>query len=132
MPEAHVEIVRASLEAWNGGDWDASMEHYHPEIEWRAGLPDTSRTTFIGHDGVREFWRIWSEIWTSIVMLPDEFVEIGDDVVVAIRFRAAARQGLELDQSIAMVFTLRDGLVIRFRTYSNMDQALAAVEESER
>ena len=53
-------------------------------------------------------------------LIPEEFVDIGDRVVVTVRLRAHGRRsGIEVDARLYDVFTVRDGKIVR------MDQSSA-------
>jgi ketosteroid isomerase-like protein len=66
MSQENVEKVLRSYSAWNRRDFDAVLEIGDPEIEWTmfgtTRFPGTDGT-YHGHDGVREFWRVFIEPW---------------------------------------------------------------------
>ncbi|MGH2983777.1 MAG: nuclear transport factor 2 family protein [Solirubrobacterales bacterium] len=58
---------------------------------------------------------------------PREFIEAGDKVVVIGRTRATARgSGLELDNPIALVWTVRDRKLARTEAFTDRREALEA------
>lgn len=50
---------------------------------------------------------------------PQEFVATGDKVVALGHYTATTPVGGSLDSDFAMVFTLRDGKVVRFQEFSD-------------
>jgi ketosteroid isomerase-like protein len=127
MSEENVHVVRTGIEAWNRRDWDAAMMAFHPEIEWRnAGvLPDVA-DVYRGHEGVRVFWDSWAGSWDDIQLEPEEFIDLGDRVLVLARFRASGRNQIEVNRPIAQLWTMRDGLIVSFQSYWDRAEALAA------
>ena len=122
------ELLRTAFEDWNRGDWDAALRYIDPDVEWRTAaplldLPQLSR----GHNGVRAFWQAWSSSWTNIRMEPEEFIPAGDELLVLVRWRATSQAGIEVDQSVAFCFLIRDERVIRFVSYWQRDAAFDAL-----
>jgi hypothetical protein len=42
MSRANVEIVRKLNSLFNAGDWEAALELFHPEVEFRGANPSPS------------------------------------------------------------------------------------------
>jgi ketosteroid isomerase-like protein len=124
----NVEIVRAGMEAWNRRDFDAVLETLDPAVEWRlsGAVPDVA-DVYHGPEGVRAFWTDWTGSWEDIRNEPEDYIELEDGVLVLVDFRASGRSQIVVDQPVAFHFTLRDGLVIRFQSYWDRDEAFEAV-----
>ncbi len=136
LPEMEVsdqQLVRDALEAWNRGDWDAVLEHCHPDVEWRtaAQLLDLPPVSY-GHDGVREFWRLWTDSWTNIRAEVEEVIPVAGGLLVLIRWRARSTAGVDVDQPVAFHFELRDHKVTRFVSYWERPLAFEALGISAR
>ena len=59
----------------------------------------------------------------------EEFIDVGGRVVVPMRLRARGRgTGLDGEQDLVMVWTLRDGKAVRMDPYPTKEAALAALE----
>jgi ketosteroid isomerase-like protein len=119
------QLVRDALAAWNRGDWDAVLEHIHPDVEWRtsAQLLDLPQVSY-GHEGVREFWRRWTGSWTAIRADVEEVIEVEGGLLVLIRWRArSTTAGMDVDQRVAFHFELRNHVVTRFVSYWDRSQA---------
>ena len=119
----NVARVQRGLDLWNEGEWEAALEDLDPEIEWwTSGAVPGVEDVYRGHEGVRRFWRTWTETWESIRIEVEQIYERGDEVFVYARFIARARDGLEVDQPVAFEFgSGGSGLVTRFRSYWNRD-----------
>jgi ketosteroid isomerase-like protein len=118
-------LVRRGIEAWNARDWDASVAEIHPDIEWRtSGVLPGMDDVYHGHDGVLRFWRDWVESWDELQIDIEDIIErAGEEVLAVVRFRAKGRDGLEIDQPVAFLFTGLDGRLVRFQAYWNRDDA---------
>jgi len=129
MSEENVEKVLRAYEAWNRRDFDAAVEIGDPEIEWTmvgtTRFPGTEGT-YHGHEGVREFWRVFIEPWAEFRIEVEETRAAGDLVVAFVRFHAKARQDLELEAPFVHLLEFRDDKVIRFRSFDDRAEALEA------
>lgn len=114
------------MTAWSRGDTEVALTMFHPEVEWRlAGIFPDFTGTVRGHAGVLEFWRSFTEPWERIAIEPEEFIEVGDRIVVALQFHAEGRSGVHVDMPQAHVCGFRDGLVCEYRSFRSLDEALA-------
>ena len=87
MSQENVEIVRASLEAWNERDMDALRERYAEDVvTWPpTGWPEEG--PFVGRDTVMAQWERMRGLWDEddVEMLADYFgaadrVAVADDL----------------------------------------------------
>ncbi|MEX2196486.1 MAG: nuclear transport factor 2 family protein [Thermoleophilaceae bacterium] len=118
--------------------WDAEvLDHMHahvwdPGIDWRAieGAPDDVGVMH-GRDRLRRYYEEWIELFDAITLEAVEITDVGDHVAARVRVTARSRSGgvpTELDVSI--VYTLRDGRILRGREYARWEEALAAASDS--
>jgi ketosteroid isomerase-like protein len=134
MSQENVELVRDSLKASADGDLDATAEFWDADINWRAieGAPDDVGEMH-GPERLRRYLGELLEIFDNVTIVPEELLDLGDDRVVAV-LRLAGRaklSGLETELRFAVVYTLRDGKIVRGREYIDREQALQAVGLSE-
>src|SRR5207248_11749530 len=84
--------------------------------------------TYHGADGLRRWMDGWGDTMDEIRFEADELIDAGDRVVAVTRLvTRSSTTGIELDQTVAMVWTLRDGLAVRMDPYATREEALAAV-----
>jgi len=116
-------VVERGIRLWNSGDWEAAVRDLDPEVVWRtSGVVPGLEQEYHGHQGVMRFWRSWAEAWDEIRIETEQMIERDDDVLVFARFRARARDGMEVDQPVAFQFTSSEtGLLVRFQAYWNRD-----------
>ena len=126
MSQANIEVIQQSFVVWGEtGEPDWSTTHDDVEVHDHDIL-DAGQ--YRGHDGVRRWLEDWSSAWSEFSMDPEEFIDAGDRVVVFLRMRAKGRgSGLEVERQDAIIFEVRDGMVVRIDYYNNRQQALEAV-----
>jgi ketosteroid isomerase-like protein len=123
MSQENVEIVRRFTEAYRSGDFDAAVENLAPEIHYEVGQELPARQP----DAVLGVWERWEREWETLEILPDEYIDVGDRVVVGIRYRGRGRgSGVEVDDHLFEVHTLRAGKIIRKVEFKRRSEALEA------
>ena len=116
---SNADHVRGLYEAFAKGDVPAVLAALDDNVEWTEADGFPHGGTYIGPDAVVDgvFARIGSE-WDPFVADMKEFLDAGDNVVAIGRYRGTHKPtGGSLDSEAAVVWTLRDGKVIRFRQY---------------
>jgi hypothetical protein len=132
MAETNEELVRQGFEAMRAGDPEALTPFIHPDFEVTtppqlAAEPDTYR----GHEGVRRYFESFYEAMDQISFEAEEFIPIGELVVVRSVLRTRGRTtGIETEQRIALVYELKDGKAYRLSVYGTLDEALAAARSA--
>jgi ketosteroid isomerase-like protein len=75
-----------------------------------------------------------ADLWETLdyVPSPEEFIDLGDDVVVVLRISGrGARSGAAVSQRVAMLFTFEGDRLVRGKSFTSRADALVAagVEE---
>jgi ketosteroid isomerase-like protein len=125
MSQEYVEIVRRFL---NVVDVNEALTYADPGIVWNPieELPTQ------GHDEVRASLAHWKAEWDDYKVMPEEFVDMGDRVVVTVRLRGRGRgSGVEIDALFYDIYTLRDAKIVRMDQFTERSEALEAVGLSE-
>ena len=85
MSQENVEAMRRVYEAMARGDFWAAREVFDPEIEW-SWSPSMSGLTGVGiyHgiEGVEAATHDVFKAWERFRQEAEEFIEVGDDVVI--------------------------------------------------
>jgi ketosteroid isomerase-like protein len=130
--EASVEIVRRIWDAWERGDTDAALALYDPDVE-AAGLAEAVGTkggksdSYRGMEGLRRWMRDFSESFDDFLAQPEEFVDVGDGVVVRVRMSGRGkRSGAPSELVFWNAYKLRNGRVVRLQTYAKEAEAIRA------
>ncbi len=125
----NVALLRATTAAYARGDWEAAAEALHPDIDWdftATDWPDQGRSR--GRDEVLRFFRRFLGAWDDYQVEFEEFIPAGDDVVVFVREGGVGKgSGVRVEHAWTQIWTVRDGRLVRFRGFSDRDEALAAV-----
>ena len=114
MSQENVELLRAVYAEWAKGNFRAGRELLDPEIELYPlqGLPGAA--SYHGRQDSLAYVERWLESWDEYRILPEEFIEAGDQVVVI--YRAVGRgksSGIELDSRLGHIWTILDGSAVR-------------------
>ena len=130
MSQENVEVVRQAFLGFADGGLDAMAEFWDPDINWRAAegaIDDVGEMH--GPVAVRRYIQDWIDTFDDASVVVEELRDVGDDRVLAIqRVKGRAKlSGIETDLRYAVVYTVRDGKVVRGREYLNLDHALEAV-----
>jgi uncharacterized protein len=128
VSEHEVRALRGAYDAFDRGDEAAFLGALAHDIEWR--VPDVLPWggTRHGHDGVRSFFAILGEHVEGGWGTPEEFLDIGERIVVLGRFSGSARAtGVEFETRFAHVWTIRDGFASGFDNYLDTATVLAAL-----
>jgi ketosteroid isomerase-like protein len=124
VSQDNVEIVRRFLLV----DVDEALTYADPDIVWNPIEESPTQ----GHDAVRASLARWKGEWDDYRLMPEEFVERGDRVVVTVRLGGRGRgSGVEIDARFYDVYTLRDGKIVRMDQFTERSEALEAVARSE-
>jgi ketosteroid isomerase-like protein len=132
MSQENVEIVRRSLDAFVREDWPAVLAALDPDVE----VDDTDildADQYEGHEAFFKWLEDWNESWESSRMEDIRVLDGGEGQIVAL-FRQVVRgkgSGIELDRADAMVFEIRNGMIVKLGYYNDQRQALEAAGLSE-
>ncbi len=84
---------------------------------------------FRGIEGMREFWSAYRTDLDDMRVEMEEIRDLGDDVMLYLgtyRWRGPA-SGVEVESRLGMIFTVRDGKIVRSIDYLSHHEALQAV-----
>ncbi len=132
MSEENVEVVRSALASFDRS-LNGVAEFWDPEIDWRAieGAPDDIGV-FKGHEAMRRYYGQWYETFNDIQVETEELLDAGDQVVAMVRAVGRMKgSDANIDMRLGIVFTVRDGLIVRGREYPSRAEALEAAGVSE-
>ena len=128
MSQENVEIVRR---AWQASDVESLFAFYDQAIVWESHYGPISGV-YRGHEGVRQFFREWTEPLETFHARAETFIDAGESVVVGALISARGKaSGVEGEMPQGMVYKLRNGLVTRVDLFESKDKALEAVGLSE-
>jgi ketosteroid isomerase-like protein len=145
MSQGNVEIVRrlyAALDVRRPGSISqvrVPPEHFgeliDPEIEWHGPreFPDLAEAHY-GYEGVTRYLAKIAEVLDDYRMVPERFIDAGDDRVLVFSREGGRGKGSGADietHLTAHLWTLKDGKAVRMQSYWERADALQAVGLSE-
>ena len=130
MSEENVLAVRESYETPGAlfATWAGRMAP-NIEFDFTAAYPD--RPVMRGIEELRRFRE--EGPWADLSFEPEQFVDVDDERVLVL-VKAHARgtgSGAPVELRNAHEFTIRNGVLVRFRVYGDRDEALEAAGLSE-
>lgn len=123
MSQENVEVVRKLFRTLERNEAEALLQLFDEEVEWSP-----VEGNYHGIQGVGAAWTDWMESWDQHRIEPEEFIESGEDRVLAV-IRLTARgegSGMEIDQRFFQVYTVRKGKIVRMVEYVDRAPALEA------
>jgi ketosteroid isomerase-like protein len=130
MSAENVELVREGLEAFNQRDIDWVIAHTTPDCEWYPAVAaGVEGKPFRGHAGMREFFAGLEEVWEEFQLESEEVHDLGDHVLFLGRVHATGASGAMFEQALDGIWEMRDGKIVRGRSYLDREQALKAAAE---
>ena len=126
MSEENLLVVRRAFEAWQRGDTEALIALADPDVE--VHVPDNPETqTWRGRDGALAAMASWTGAFEDYGIEVESLEAEGDRVLAITRQRGRGpASGVEMEQLSPYVMTVRDGRVVRWEIYSDLDEARAA------
>jgi ketosteroid isomerase-like protein len=131
MPGENEKIVRRQFEAFERGGVDAAAAYWHPEIEWRAveGAVD-DLGVLRGKDAMRGYYGDWAETIDDLRGGIEEVLHDSGEHLAAVLYTSGHGRGSSVRMRVryCVVYTIRDGLIVRGREYETPEQALEALQ----
>jgi ketosteroid isomerase-like protein len=127
VSQENVEIVQRYLDHWNETG-DALWAEIDPDAVFVIDPNSFVAGTYRGHEGIRKLFRLTDEVFAQFGYEVDDMVDAGDSVLALGRIRARGLQsGATGTQPSALLFQMRDGLIVAYRSYFDREEALAAI-----
>jgi ketosteroid isomerase-like protein len=128
LSRRNVTLLREAYEGMGRGGIDetAAWELISPEIVIRDRPEAPDPQTYRGHDGVREALETSDESFEEFTLRPVDMIGVGDShVVVVLRMSGRGRgSGVPVEEEIAHLWTVDDGIAVAMQVYSDPQDAL--------
>src|SRR4029077_12692032 len=117
MSQQNVERTRGLVDLFHARDVEAFIACCDPGIEFRTEFDGGG---YQGHDGVRQFFRDFEEVWgAEIVIEPEAYFDLGEHTLVFhMAYGRGSHSGVEVAMPVGHVVRWRDGLLVYFRGYT--------------
>lgn len=128
MSEQNKRVVQGAYASFGRGDIPGVLAALDPNVEWDAVIgadPKTVPTagSHRGVDAVAAFFKALGETMVFDQFEPREFIAEGDQVACIGYYKARVKQtGGVMASTWVMVFTIRNGRIVRFREWTDSAQ----------
>ena len=131
MSRENVEVVERWYVAYNAGDLEGVLALMDPKVTLTsAGMSGVEGSEHVGHGGMRRYFADLWETWEDPRVVVERFIDHGDSVVMLGHTTGRGRlSGIDLEFAVATIVDVRDGLIVRYRTYRDWDEAMALARE---
>ena len=124
---SNTDTLKQGYEAFGRGDLDGATGNFADDIRWEnpeaSQVPNNGVTE--GRDAVKQLFADLANHWESFSIVPDEFIESGDTVVVLSHAEAKGKQtGKEVKLPWVHIWRFSDGKATEVQALT--DTALAA------
>jgi ketosteroid isomerase-like protein len=131
MSQENIESLRQGFAEFARGDIDALLERFDPDIDWHSAfVPILGLETIRGREAMRRFLTrdLFEEGFDEFRAEPLSYEDLGDDhVLVMTRYVGRGESsGIEMDQTFAALYELREGKAVTMRDYPTRADALEA------
>jgi uncharacterized protein len=126
----NTKIVQDAYAAFGRGDVSSLLTYFDDAIVWNGVYGADSHVPTAGERrgkaAVAEFFAQVAANVSFSVFDPQEFIASGDKVIALGHYTATTPMKKGFDSDFAMVFTLRNGKVVRFQEFCNSAAVNAA------
>jgi ketosteroid isomerase-like protein len=129
MSQENVEIVNALYAAFGRGGFDAAADFWDPSMDYRAieGAVDDAGV-LQGLEAYGRYIEGWIQTFDELRVEPEELIDASDQVVVVAHLTGRMRASdAAVDMRVGIVYTVRDGKIVRGREYATRAEALKAL-----
>ena len=130
MSQENVEILLRATDVFDAGDIDRYLADFiASDIEWRTAAEDPDAGTHRGRDAFRRYIEQWRDSFDDLRAEPEDWIDVDDEHVFAwTHWSGRGRtSGVDADWNLGIVYTIRDGRVVRGEEYFDRTEALKAV-----
>ena len=134
MSQENVEILRRFEKVFETRDMERiASEFLDPEIEWQTSAEDPDAATHRGPEAYKRYVEQWWDSFEGLHAEVEEYIDASDERVFTwIRWTGRGRaSGVDADWHLAIIYTMRDGKIVRAEEYFNREKALEAAGLSE-
>jgi len=123
---ANIDLVRRLYEAFSERDIEAMLELLGADMEFfpqvTASMVKRSEP-YRGHGGMRRYVEDATRVWIQLDIIPHEFRDLGDRVLVIGRVYARGQGGYISDSPAAWLWRISEDRITWGRVYTNRAEA---------
>jgi len=130
MSEENLEIVRRVFTAFSCGDATAMLQDLDPDVVLH--VEQAGQGVYRGHEGTIKSLVDWTEDFDDFKVVPEEFLDNGDYVVVRTRQTGSGKSsGAPMEGLFWFVCQMREGKTVRIHVLNTEQAAREAAGLSE-
>jgi ketosteroid isomerase-like protein len=127
MSRENLEAAAALYELYEQGEADEMVARMDPDVELDVSdrLPDEG--VLRGREAYKSFLERSFDVWSEFRVEVEELRDAGDAVVAFVRSTAIGQgSGIQVNERIAHVAWMRDGIPYRVKVFGERERALEA------
>jgi ketosteroid isomerase-like protein len=125
MSQENVKLVRGGFDAFQEGDLSGMLDLMADDLVTYRADPDGA--TYHGKEGFLQATADWTEDFSEWSVIPEEFIDAGDRVLVRVRQMARGEaSGIPVEGDFWFVFEMRGKRVAKWSFYIRRNEALKA------
>jgi uncharacterized protein len=125
MSQENVEIVRGAFDAFQEGDLSQIIDLMADDLVTYRADPDGA--TYHGKEGYLQATADWTEDFSEWSVIPEEFIDAGDRVLVRVRQMARGEaSGVPVEGEFWFVVEMRGSKAAKLSFYVRRGDALEA------
>jgi ketosteroid isomerase-like protein len=126
---AGADLLRETYDALGRRDFEVLARLADPGFEMDLTDRVINPASYRGAEGLARFLGEVDEVWASMDITVERVIERGDQVLALLDVTLKGRgSGVELEDRIAQLWTLRDGKLLRMQLRQDPGAALAEFE----
>lgn len=127
----NIALINRMYDAFRRGDIATIMNHVDENVQWETEAPKSIPYSGVYHkrEDVMKFFNGIGETMDEISLEMAPFAAQGDNLVTAGRYKARIKPtGRRIDVPLVHLWTIRNGLVVRYQNMSDTGAIAAAYE----
>jgi uncharacterized protein len=131
MSQQDVENFQTGYRAFGSGDLEGATRDFADDVEWTTSDEVPNGGTTRGKQELIESWQRIPEYWSEFAVVPDEFIDGGDKVIVlGTQTGTAKDSGRSFESPYVHVAWFADGKLTRSQFMIDTAKALKALNGS--
>jgi ketosteroid isomerase-like protein len=128
MSQQDLQNFQAGYQAFGSGDLEGATRDFADDVQWSTSdeVPNGGTTT--GKQALIESWQRIPDYWSEFGVVPDEFIDAGDKVIVLGTQTGTAKDGgKSFESPYVHVVWFADGKLTRSQFHIDTAKALKAL-----
>ncbi len=128
MSSENVKLTRSAYDAFGRGDLQAVGATFDENVEWWTSDSMPLGGLVRGRDAVLQNFAQIPQYWDRFEVVPEEYIDAGEWVVVRGTQRATAKNGRSIEGPYAHLIKIKDGKTVRGEFHADTAKAAQALQ----